>query len=160
MTTIGIDNGTSGSIGILNGEGTIFEPTPIKEHLHYTKAGKFIKRIDILALEALINRDGDIKAYIERPFTGAFVNTAVLAGRAYEATLIALEEMGIGYETIDSKAWQKALLPGVKGSANLKKASKLRGIELYPQLKQAIMDHGDADGLLIAHYYHEYKAQQ
>lgn len=155
MTTIGIDNGTSGSIGIIGPDGAIFESTPVRDHVHYTKKGEFIKRIDVLALEGLFNVDGLVKAYMERPYTGTFVNTSVLAGRAYEATLITLEELRIGFETIDSKAWQKALLPGIKGSANLKKASRLRGIELYPALKDSITKHGDADGLLIAHHYHK-----
>jgi len=29
----------------------------------------------------------------------------------------------------------------------------LKGIELYPMHAKAINQHGDADGLLIAHYY-------
>lgn len=158
MITIGIDNGTSGTIGVLGGDEPEFHLVPHQEHLHYSAKGKFIKRIIFDELSGIFGRHWQRthKAYIERPLTGgpAMVNQMLLAARAYEATLIALEEHQIGYETIDSKAWQKALLPGVKGSKNLKKASMFKGIELYPQFEEAIRKHKDADGLLIAHHYH------
>lgn len=155
--TLAIDNGTSGSIGVLLENTAIFMATPNREELHYSKAGKFIKRIDFKELKlALAPFKQNSFCYIERPFTAgpAFINTMLLSQRAYEATLLALEDLGIGTKTIDSKEWQSTQLPGVKGSAELKKASKLRGIQLYPQLKAYIEAHGDADGLLIARHYH------
>ena len=68
--------------------------------------------------------------------------------------MITLENMGIGYRTIDSKEWQRSVLGEVKGSAALKIASRCRGIEMYPKHKTTIKKHKDADGLLIAHYYY------
>jgi hypothetical protein len=63
--------------------------------------------------------------------------------------LIALEESQWAYEYIDSKEWQKSLLPkGLKGSEELKKASLDVGKRLFPSLDIK----KDADGLLIAEY--------
>lgn len=158
-TTISIDNGTTGSIAILSPDGSFFEPIPTKEAL-FGKAGKVVKRIDHADLDSMIKGrtapNWTITAYIERPFTGSamMINTTVLSARAHEAVCIVLEQLGIGYETVDSKPWQAAMLGAIKGSAELKKASKLRGMQMYPALAAAIKDHGDADSLLMAHYYH------
>lgn len=160
-TTIAIDNGVTGSIAIIGQDGVFFEPIPTKEQL-MGKAGKVIRRICHHELHALIIHRSpgwraDIRAYVERPFTGSamMINTTVLSARAHEAVSIVLEQLGIGYETVDSKEWQKAMLGTIKGSAELKKASMLRGCQMYPALAAAIKDHGDADSLLMAHYYHK-----
>jgi hypothetical protein len=156
-TTIAIDNGTTGSIGVLAwSHEAVFMTTPIKEELH-GKAGKVIKRIDHRELELALAPflTAPCRAYVERPFTGGpmMINTAILAARAYEATIIVLERLGIGWQQVDSKEWQSVMLPGVTGSAELKKASKLRGTQLYPSQATAIKAHGDADSLLMAHHF-------
>ncbi len=94
------------------------------------------------------------RVYVERPFSGRFINAVVPAHRFFEATIITLEDLGLGYEVLDSAVWQKPLLGPIKGSAELKRASALRGVQLYPQFKDVIARHGDADGLLIAHHFH------
>lgn len=155
MTTIGIDNGSTGSIGILNTDGAIFESIPTVDYLHYGKKGSISQRLDRESLTKLVEQYvGSVRVYIERPFTGKFINAVIPAHRFFEATIITLEDLKIGYEVVDSREWQTALLGPVKGSAFLKKASRLRGIQLYPQLTESIKSHGDADGLLIAHHYH------
>jgi hypothetical protein len=168
-TTIAIDNGTTGSIAIIGPDGVFFESIPTKEQL-MGKAGKVVKRIDHQELYAMIcGRMGDrcspeftplsCRAYVERPFTGGpmMVNVASLSARAHEAVSIVLESLQIGYETVDSKGWQLAMLGVINGSDNLKKASKLRGMQMFPAYAEAIKDHGDADSLLMAHYYHNQK---
>jgi len=164
-TTIAIDNGTTGSIAIIGPDGVFFEPIPTKEQL-MGKAGKVIRRIDTTPLKDLICWHSDTPrtltnttAYIERPFTGSamMINTTVLSARAHEAVSIVLEQLGIGYETVDSKPWQAAMLGAIKGSPALKKASMLRGMQMFPAHAKAIKDHGDADSLLMAHYYHNAK---
>lgn len=170
MTTIGIDNGSTGSIGILTTEGALFESVPTQDYLHYGKKGTISKRLDRAALSHLLSPycvpqgsvagvtrwigRSNVRVFIERPFTGKFINAVIPAHRFFEATIIVLEDMQLGYEVVDSGAWQAALLGGVSGSAQLKRASKLRGEQLYPALKGAIKSQGDADGLLIAHHYH------
>ena len=165
MTIIGIDNGQSGTIGIMrDGQAVCFVETPTMDTLHYGKKGKISQRLDRGALRNLLIHHADInamggevkaRAYVERPFTGgAMMINAMLSARSfYEATIITLEDLGIGYEVVDSGEWQKALLGAVKGSAELKKASMLRGIQLFPQYAEAIRKHGDADGLLISYHY-------
>jgi len=171
--TVGIDNGQSGSIGIIAPGRITYAPIPTKDYLHYGKKGAISKRLDRKAL-ALMLRDAfnyggpgwvgidNIRVYIERPFSGKFINAVVPAHRFFESTICVMEDfdwdscghIGLGYEVVDSGPWQKSVLGNVHGSAELKKASKLRGIQLYPQLATEITKHGDGDGLLIAHYYH------
>ncbi len=158
--TIGVDNGSSGSIAIIGPDGVIFEPMPTKAAV-MGKKGKMIKRIDHGRLDDLLipyadNIGIEIHAYIERPFTGSamMINTTVLAARAFEAVCIVLEQAGIGYTDVDSKEWQAAILPGVKGTPELKLASRVLGVQKYPKLASKISDHGDADGLFIAQHYH------
>lgn len=161
IATIAIDNGTSGTIGILTGASgpATFCKMPSKEALHYSKKGNTHRRIDVPQLVALLTPfhvKHAARAFVERPFTAGpmFVNSMLLAARAFEATCIALEQVGIGYEVVDSRTWQKTMLPGVTGSAALKKASLLRGSQMYPEYAKVIKTHGDADGLLMAHYFH------
>lgn len=165
--TLGIDNGSTGSVGILTeGRPPQFFPTPTQEYLHYGKKGQISQRLDRAKLVSILRElapdwpdwealRNHIRVVIERPFSGKFVNAVVPAHRFFEATIIVMEDLGLGYEVIDSAVWQKPTLGvGVSGSAALKKASRLRGIQMYPQLTDAIKKHGDADGLLIAHHFH------
>jgi hypothetical protein len=163
-TTIAIDNGVTGSLAIIGPDGSFFEPVPTKEQL-MGKAGKVIRRVCHGSLWAM----GDMRvrdkfgayAYVERPFTGSamMINTTVLSARAHEAVSIVLEQLGIGYETVDSKPWQASMLGAIKGSPALKKASMLRGMQMFPAHAKAIKDHGDADSLLMAQYYHNLNSQ-
>jgi hypothetical protein len=83
-----------------------------------------------------------------------FINTMLIAARAHESVMICLERLLFGHQTVDSKEWQKAVLGDIKGSAALKKASAIRGATMFPAHAKAIKDHGDADSLLMAQYYH------
>ena len=95
-----------------------------------------------------------VKVFLERPMVnpGRFQATAS-ALRAMEATLIVLEMFKLPLQYVDSKQWQKALLPsGIKGPAELKKASMDIGCRMFPHLSEIIKKQGDADGLLIAEW--------
>lgn len=158
-TWIGIDNGVSGSIGIITSGGhTNFLKTPTFKHLKYTKKKAYVTRIDTVKLLSVL-ADAALQAdmvyiYLERPLINPQRFTAsASAMRAWEATLIVIEKLGLRYEIIDSKAWQKELLPkGLKGTPVLKEASKLKGKQLFPQFKEAFQKQKDADGMLIAEY--------
>lgn len=155
-TYLGIDNGPSGTLGILReGEYAFFE-TPVVKVQDYTKAKKQVSRIDQDALRGILAsyNTGLVKALIERPLKNPkLFNASWSAAICHEATLIALEEFGIGYEFCDSREWQKVLLPqGTKGSPALKAASADIGSRMYPLCAEKIRKHGDADGLLIATY--------
>ena len=162
-TIIGIDNGPTGTIGFVSEKLTTFFETPTQDYLHYGKKGSVSTRLDreqlkvtlFSAMEVANVTSKDVRVFIERPFTAApmMIKAMLAAHRFFEATIITLEEMQLGYDVIDSGEWQKQTLGAIKGSAELKKASKLRGIQLYPNLQTLITKHGDADGLLIAHHF-------
>lgn len=152
---IGIDNGATGSIGIVREDGTvIFGQVPSKTEQSYTKTKQNITRIDVVALADILMNEisgNRLFALVERPLVNPKMFKATLSGvRALEAVLNVLELHAIPFQYIDSKEWQKALLPeGIKGSDELKKASLQIGQRLFPQIESK---HKDRDGLLIAEY--------
>jgi len=157
---IGIDNGVSGSIGVLSTDGTPpeFILSPVKSEQNYTKTKKNITRINYPELVKYFAKFAALPALahvmLERPMVnpGRFMATTS-ALRALEATLIILEQFRISFEYIDSKEWQKVLLPhGLKGPDELKKASHDIGCRLFPQFTELFDKHKDADGMLIAEY--------
>jgi hypothetical protein len=154
---IGIDNGVTGQIGIIAPHEVALYHTPVMKLLHYTKEKKYFTRIDTPTLEDILRKvlttTGE-QAFIllERPMVN---NNRLIASfsalRAYEATLIVIERLKIGHRVIDSKEWQKKILPaGLKGPAELKKASLEVGKRTFPQVDFKGFE--DADGLLLAEY--------
>lgn len=154
---IGVDNGVTGTIGVV-GEG--IEPqiyhTPVKKEQDYTKAKKSISRLDCDAFMEIVTKyrfpDSEIHVVCERPMINpARFAASISAIRCWEAQLIIFEVLKLPHMFIDSKEWQKEMLPkGIKGSDEQKKASKDIGKRLFPQL--ADFKHSDFDGLLIAEY--------
>jgi hypothetical protein len=154
--SIGIDNGVSGTIGIIDQNGSQFIETPTITQQNYTKAKASISRIDFDKLtEILLPYKGtDCFVLLERPMVNPQRFQATTSAlRALEATLIVIEHLRLPFSYLDSKAWQKALLPvGIKGSDEQKKASIDIGCRLFPQHEVLIRRHKDADGILIAEY--------
>ena len=152
---VGIDNGVSGTIGFVGDNiAPLIVHTPVKKEQDYTKAKKVISRLDYSKFMQLFDKynKNDIIVIQERPLINPtrFTST-VSAARCHEAELIMLEIMGLKHMFIDSKEWQKALLPkGIKGSDEQKKASFDIGNRLFPQFED--FKHKDRDGLLIAEY--------
>lgn len=153
-TYIGIDNGVTGSIGIITPERVIFFPIPTKKELSYTKTKQFISRIDNPILCAMLFYEtNNAIAILERPMVNPTRFKATgSALRALESTMICLESLSIPIIFIDSKEWQKELLPaGLKGD-ELKKASIDIASRLFPNWRKEIEKQGDGDALLIAEY--------
>ena len=152
MIYIGIDNGVTGSIGIVGEEEYEgFYHTPVKNELSYTKAKKFIDRIDWYDLKELLGHLHVKMIALERPMVNPARFTASLSAvRALEATLVVIEELKYPYRYIDSKEWQKEMLPRGLKENELKKASLDIGRRLFPQYADQFKK--DADGLLIAEY--------
>ena len=155
---IGIDNGVSGSVTFLCvGLPVVYTPTPTKNELSYTKAKKNITRVDFSALRALFaaNVTSDCMAVIERPMVnpGRFAAT-LSAMRCLEATLIVLEEFGVAYQYIDSRQWQKDMLPSGLEGPELKSASLDIGRRLFPSMSErlAAVKAKDCDSLLMAEW--------
>jgi hypothetical protein len=154
---VGIDNGVSGSIAIIKPDGTVFfEKVPVKTEQSYTKAKQNISRIKVLELAEILKinipEGGIVRVVIERPMVNVTRFKASASGlRALEATLIVVDDMlHFPYSYIDSRIWQKVLLPSGVNGEDLKKASLDIGNRLFPQFRD--MKHPDRDGLLIAEY--------
>lgn len=147
---IGIDNGVSGTIAVLTDNETIFVKTPVKKEQDYTKAKKIITRVDVSALKELLAPfANDAFILLERPLVNPKMFTSTASAlRCHEAELTVIEMLGIPFQFIDSKEWQKALLP--KGCDDTKKASLDIGNRLFPQFRE--FKHPDRDALLIAEY--------
>lgn len=167
ISFIGLDNGVTGSCGIITVDyekGSVenrFFLTPVRKELSYQKSKKAYRtRLDYPEMHRIIKEVRDssdrIILCMERPLINATRFTASLSAIAcLEAMLIILEDLGIPFSYIDSKEWQKALLPaGIKGSDEQKKASMDVGCRLFPEHKELIQKHKDADGILIAEYLH------
>lgn len=149
---IGIDNGISGSIGIITNETYFYLHVPIKKELNYTKTKQWLHRIDGIELKKILSSYENItNVLIERPMInpGRFKAT-VSAIRALEATLIIIEDLKLPYRYIDSREWQKSLLPKDLEKEELKKASLQIGKRMFPNVN--FDSFTDADGLLIAKY--------
>lgn len=161
---IGIDNGPSGSVGIIKfSDGhrvNEYHKIPIRMEQDYTKKKGSVTRIDHKALSLLISeaisdaRTSDVLVLLERPMKCPMrFRATVSAMRALESVLIVIENLGLRKEYIDSREWQKVLLPeGTKGTSDLKKASTDIGSRFFPELQMEIESRGDADGILLAEY--------
>lgn len=174
---VGIDNGVSGSIGIVCTESGVVGPEltkpPTFSQQDYVKTKRNITRIDHRKLhrqlKQMMQEAGkmmcdDFLVLIERPMINPMrFRATVSACRALEATLIAIERLKLPYQYIDSKEWQSALLPHVKATTKTgkknagrnkqtKELSRQVGLRLFPTLERQISRHGDADGLLIAEH--------
>ena len=148
---LGIDNGVTGSIGIILDNEYNYFKTPVKKELSYTKTKQWLNRIDFDILKKDLSILNIHLAVIERPMVnpGRFKAT-MSAMRALEATQIILEQLKIPYQWVDSKQWQKVMLPAGLEKEELKEASLQIGKRLFPNIKWENFD--DADGLLIAEY--------
>jgi len=156
-TYVGVDNGVTGSIGIICSDGrTAFIETPVFKELSYTKEKQYIQRINTIAIANNFPKNAIV--LLERPMVNPRAFTATQSAlRALEATLIVLENLGYkrdeSYFYIDSKAWQQEFIASeIIGHDEMKKASMEIGIQLFPNNESFIRRHKDADGLLIAEY--------
>lgn len=154
---VGIDNGVSGSIGIINTETNQvrYTSTPVKKELNYTKEKAYLNRIDrkkVKALFAEVFEDTpteNILVVLERPMINPKRwKASVSAVRALESTLTIFEDLGLPFIYVDSKEWQKDLLPKGTVGDELKEASLLVAKRLFPNLDFK----KDGDGMLMAEW--------
>jgi len=158
MTYIGIDNGTTGSIGIIHSDRSYeFFQTPSRIEQDYTKKKQNVGRVNIQEFCNLITLSAKgqekVIVLIERPFVnpGGF-RSSLAAVRCMEAEFVVFELLGIPYIMVDSKSWQKELLPQPCSKEQLKKASRDIGLRLFPGVEDMIKKQKDADGILIAEW--------
>lgn len=148
-TYIGIDNGTTGSIGIINDYSYDFLKVPVKSCKDYS-GKKSRTRIDHEALKDILRPyAGRCKVGLEYPLVNPRLFIATCSGiAAYEAVLVVCEQFNIPVEMIPAKKWQKCY--SIKG--NTKILSAEIGKSLYPAIADKIDEHKDADGILIADF--------
>lgn len=160
---LAIDNGASGSVAIVTEEGKVrFGPVPTKFEQNYTKSKQNITRINgnelyrwILDSLQLIpsfdlKRDRCL-VLMERPLVHPrrFKQT-MNAHRSFEATLIIVESLLLPHQYIDSKEWQRKMLPAGTEGEDLKRLSLEIGNRMFPQFQDSKCK--DRDSLLIAEY--------
>lgn len=164
MRRIGIDNGAKGAIVVIDGktQPVTVEPMPVI-NVGVTRKGKkgtknvldMHRVVDVLR-EARDTSGGDVFAVLEHAqvFPGEGRSTAFTAGRGYGAMEMALVSLGIPYEIVRPRAWQKEVLSGVEG-ADTKARSVIKcrrtfpTIDLTPGRRRKPMD-GVADAACMA----------
>lgn len=152
---IGIDNGVTGTIGIILGNDSVFVETPVFKQQNYTKKKANISRIDVVALKKILEpyQKLEVMVLLERPMVNPkMLMASFSAVRALEATLGVIELLGYSYDYIDSKEWQKALLPKGSKGLQLKEDSVSIACRLFSKHTDTIVHHKDGDGILIAEY--------
>lgn len=162
-TYIGIDNGVSGSVAIITPTYTDIFPTPVIKQLNYTKEKAWISRVNFDKMIEILTVKGkgseDIMVALERPMLNPMRwKASISAARCMEATQIILEHLKYSYEWLDSRQWQKVLLPtGLEGD-ELKKASLDVGKRMFPTLTAKFKK--DADAMLIAAFLKQRETRQ
>ena len=159
---LGIDNGPSGSVGIQSFNrlglpcGQAFFKTPTYMMQDYTKAKKRISQLDILLLRKRFRiwkkRGYTVYAAMERPLVnpGRF-NASAVGLRVHQSWLDLFTNYGFPHpRSLDSKEWQKLLLPKGTTGDELKKRSKEVANKLFPCTRE--VRHPDCDGMLISEW--------
>lgn len=164
---IGIDNGVTASIAFIleNGKAEIGQMPTVKQQ-NYTKAKQGITRIDTKRFYAWLlevigmveqesqsmNQAGQFMVIIERPMINPMrFKNSISAARALEAVLVTIESLNLPHCYIDSRVWQKELLPEGLQGPELKTASNDIGRRLFPQIPDGKKG-TDKDALLIAEF--------
>jgi len=157
---LGIDNGVTGSYALLDEKGIVLfhGKMPTKSELSYTKAKQNITRLDYPKWLILLHRfeneteaGSRIVATIERPMVNPMrFKASVSAVRCLEAVLIGLECIRATIIYLDSKAWQRDMLPKGIEKDELKVASFQVASRLFP--KQETITKDISDSILMAEW--------
>jgi hypothetical protein len=162
-TYIGIDNGVTGTYGIIHcidgvKQKAIFSNTPVIEEQSYTKKKQNIKRLDWKKFGGILKEWKDHNPYIiiEQPYVNAtdprMVKTIISGHRFLEALIITIEWLNIPYRYITSREWQKMLITGTKipYAKEWKILSTQLGIREFPEFADTKAP--DFDGIWIAEW--------
>lgn len=149
-TWIGIDNGVSGSIGVLS-EANAPQFIHAREYTRKNPKKKSALEVDPFALLILLQNLRPNGIVLERPYRGAYRTTEISAATFDGVVRTVMELYSLPFIQVDSREWQKPLL-GTVPAGETKRASAAKGMLRWPSLKEQIEDHGDADGLWMAAY--------
>lgn len=157
---VGWDNGVTGSISIITQDDYFFYLTPVFKQQDYTNKKKIVTRIDISAIRSIFSGidSSKVLCVLERPAISPQRWTSSLSAiRAHEACLIIIEELGFSHMFVDSKSWQKEMLPvGSRTTIELKAQSFYAAIRLFPKCEDEITKRGDGDSILISEWAKRY----
>ena len=152
-TYIGIDNGVSGTVAVIRDGSVSFGKTPVVKVQDYTKRKKMLSRLDAVAFDLIlagVDPDNTL-VVMERPMINPTRFTATESAiRCHEAMLVLIERRGLAHQFVDSKEWQREMLPKGCSGDELKTMSREIGNRLFP--KFADVKHPDRDALLIAEW--------
>lgn len=125
---IGIDNGSTGAIGVLGLEKALYVKTPVVKVRDYKKAASYVTRVDHVKLKeflySVLSRTTDVSVLLEPPMVNIFTFKATASAlRALETTLVVLEQLGLsavnpgdiasGYQFVLAKDWQAEVFKDV-----------------------------------------------
>ncbi len=133
MNYIGIDNGITGGLAAIRGDGKPIwlKPMPIQR----TKKGN---EIDVRAVKnwldgvLLIHDTTETIVVIEEPAGSKFPKMASSMAGSFHAIRTVLELMGLAYERVTPQAWQKVML-GKLPKGQTKIAALTRARSLFPK---------------------------
>lgn len=160
---IGIDNGSTGSIGIQEytskgvRQRVRFFLTPTYMMQDYQKRAKRISQLDMPTLRKVLRRyreDGwEVHIAMERPFTGQFQSATVCAARIHQQYIDMFYFMRLPTpQIIDSKQWQGKFLPKGTRKEQLKTLSMELAMKRWPKYADVMQKHKDADGMWICEW--------
>lgn len=178
---LGMDNGVSGSFALMNPAGKIvlFAHVPTYKENKWTKpkvkklkSGKKVVHdqitlIDIDALQRMLvpysSVINDIHCFLERPaisYAAAWsMQTSISASMSWASVVYVLKKLRIPRTDIDSREWQKILIPEAMGENNkeymktlkagdrnklLKEASDMNAKAIYPKFNGKELGDGDS----------------
>ncbi|RLB93544.1 MAG: hypothetical protein DRH26_03615 [Deltaproteobacteria bacterium] len=151
---IGIDNGVTGSICILDENGNCLEyfPTPVQKTLNYTKAKEYVNRVTVRALAEMLTPYAKTATVIlERPMVNPLRwKASISAIRCDEATRGVLEALGTKLIYVDSREWQTPMLPKRKAVARLPKGSTAEEKKINKAAKAAFKTETKSLSLMVA----------
>lgn len=151
---IGIDNGVTGSVCVLDQDGNCLEyfPTPIHKTLNYTKAKEYVNRVVIKELaEKLQPYAQAATVVLERPLVNPGRWKATISAiRCDEATRAVLEALKAKIIYVDSKEWQTPMLPNRKPISRLSKTATAQEKKENKAAKAAFNKEGKELSLMTA----------
>lgn len=184
---LGIDNGISGSLTLMDPKGNVvlFTHVPTYKEVKWTKAKtkktksgtkttpEYMTLIDIDALQRVLatytSSLSDVHCFLERPaisYAAAWsMKTSISAAISWAYVTFVLKKLRIARTDIDSKEWQKELIPEATGAKNkeymktlkagernklLKEASDMFAQSICPKFKPKEL--GDGDSICICEY--------
>jgi hypothetical protein len=156
---IGIDNGVTGTIGVIHENYRKMYKIPVKHEQSYTKVTQQITRLRVDEFEEIlrdeikltVNTLSNVLVLMERPMVNPMrFKASVSAIRCLEASLGVIERIGLSYIYVDSKEWQKVMLPKGLKKEQLKEASLDISRRLFPNIDYKGLK--DGDSLLMAEW--------